>query len=64
MFRHTRDTLRQYYRLGLLDRDIPQRDVRDDAISLEPNREVPCIALSASTCGTFIVSPKSRNVKR
>jgi ERCC4-related helicase len=41
MFRHTRDTLRQYYRLGLLDRDIPQRDVRDDAISLEPNREVP-----------------------
>lgn len=41
MFRHTRDTLRQYYRLGLLDRDIAQRDVRDDAISLEPNREVP-----------------------
>ena len=41
MFRHTRDTLRQYYRLGLLDRDIPQRDVWDNAISLEPNREVP-----------------------
>jgi ERCC4-related helicase len=41
MFRHTRDTLRQYYRLGLLDRDIPHRDVWDDAISLEPNREVP-----------------------
>jgi ERCC4-related helicase len=41
MFRHTRDTLRQYYRLGLLDRDIPQRDVRDNAITLELNREVP-----------------------
>jgi len=41
MFRHTRDTLRHYYRLGLLDRDIPQRDVRDNAITLEPNREVP-----------------------
>ncbi|HBB35650.1 MAG TPA: helicase [Cyanobacteria bacterium UBA8803] len=41
MFRHTRDTLRQYYRLGLLNRDIPQRDVRDNAIILESNREVP-----------------------
>lgn len=41
MFRHTRDTLRQYYRLGLIDRDLPQRDVRDNAIALEPNREVP-----------------------
>ncbi|NEP59372.1 MAG: DEAD/DEAH box helicase family protein [Symploca sp. SIO2G7] len=41
MFRHTRDTLRQYYRLGLLNRDIPQRDVRDNAITLELNREVP-----------------------
>lgn len=41
MFRHTCDTLRQYYRLGLLDRDIPRRQVQDNAIALEPNREVP-----------------------
>jgi hypothetical protein len=39
MFRHTRDTLRQYYRLGLLERDIPQRLVEDKAITLEPKRE-------------------------
>jgi len=41
MFRHTRDTLRAYYRLGLLDRDVAQRHVCDEAISLEPLREVP-----------------------
>ncbi|WP_319421500.1 DEAD/DEAH box helicase [Pleurocapsa sp. FMAR1] len=41
MFRHTRDTLRQYYKLGILDRDIPRRTVSDNAIALEPNREVP-----------------------
>ena len=41
MFRHTRDTLRQYYQLGILDRDIPRRIVSDNAIVLEPNREVP-----------------------
>ncbi|MBT9313789.1 helicase-related protein [Leptothoe kymatousa] len=39
MFRHTRDTLRQYYRLGLLDRDVPHRQVIDHAITLEPDRE-------------------------
>ncbi len=39
MFRHTRNTLREYYRRGLLDRDIPQRDVQDQAIALEPHRE-------------------------
>jgi ERCC4-related helicase len=39
MFRHTRETLRQYYRLGLLDSDVPQRDVFDNAIALDPNRE-------------------------
>jgi SNF2 family DNA or RNA helicase len=39
MFRHTRDTLRQYYRRGLLDRDVPMREVQDNAIALEPNRE-------------------------
>ncbi len=39
MFRHTRDTLRQYYRRGLLDRDIPTRQVQDNAIVLEPTRE-------------------------
>ncbi len=41
MFRHTRETLRQYYKLGILDRDIPKRIVSDNAIALEPNREVP-----------------------
>ncbi|MBS9391453.1 MAG: DEAD/DEAH box helicase family protein [Dolichospermum sp. WA123] len=41
MFRHTRDTLRQYYQRGLLAQDIPQRNVQDNAISLEPQREVP-----------------------
>ena len=41
MFRHTRDTLRQYYKLGILDRDIPRRIVSDNAIALEPKREVP-----------------------
>ena len=41
MFRHTRDTLRQYFRSGLLERDIPTRVVQDNAITLEPQREVP-----------------------
>ncbi len=41
MFRHTRDTLRQYYQRGLLARDIPHRVVRDNAITLENKREVP-----------------------
>ena len=41
MFRHTRDTLRQYYRRGLLERDIPTRVVQDNAITLEQQREVP-----------------------
>ncbi|MDB9512841.1 helicase-related protein [Kamptonema animale CS-326] len=41
MFRHTRDTLREYYRHGLLDREIPERKVQDNAITLEPNREIP-----------------------
>jgi hypothetical protein len=39
MFRHTRDTLREYYRLGLLEKDVPRREVRDNAITLEPTRE-------------------------
>ncbi|HEY9863006.1 MAG TPA: helicase-related protein [Candidatus Obscuribacterales bacterium] len=41
MFRHTRDTLRQYYRRGILDQDIAQRLVQDNAITLEKNREIP-----------------------
>lgn len=40
MFRHTRDTLRQYYQRGMLDKDIPMRIVQDNAIALEPQREV------------------------
>lgn len=39
MFRHTRDTLREYYRLGLLEKDVPCREVCDNAITLEPTRE-------------------------
>jgi SNF2 family DNA or RNA helicase len=39
MFRHTRNTLREYYRRGLLERDVPQRVVHDQAIALEPERE-------------------------
>ncbi|MEG4418690.1 SNF2-related protein [Microcoleus sp. LAD1_D5] len=50
MFRHTRDTLRQYYQRGLLDRDIPHRVVRDNAITLENNREVP-LYLAVSNYG-------------
>ncbi|NJO64790.1 MAG: DEAD/DEAH box helicase family protein [Richelia sp. RM2_1_2] len=41
MFRHTRDTLRQYYQRGLLAKDIPIREVYDNAIALEPQREIP-----------------------
>lgn len=40
MFRHTRDTLRQYYRRGILKQDVPLREVWDNAIVLEANREV------------------------
>lgn len=39
MFRHTRDTLREYYQRGLLERDVPRREVYDDAVTLEPTRE-------------------------
>ncbi len=41
MFRHTRDTLRQYFRRGMLDKDVPVREVHDNAIVLESAREVP-----------------------
>ncbi|MBW4550426.1 MAG: DEAD/DEAH box helicase family protein [Aphanocapsa sp. GSE-SYN-MK-11-07L] len=41
MFRHTRDTLRQYFQRGLLARDVPTRVVQDNAITLEASREVP-----------------------
>lgn len=33
--------LRQYYRRGLLERDIPTRVVQDNAITLEQQREIP-----------------------
>jgi SNF2 family DNA or RNA helicase len=41
MFRHTRDTLREYYKRGILSKDIPTRKVFDQAIALEVIREVP-----------------------
>ena len=50
MFRHTRDTLRQYYKLGILDRDIPRRIVSDNAIDncikAVPVVERSCFCLS------------------
>jgi ERCC4-related helicase len=41
MFRHTRDTLREYYKRGILEQDIPRRVVFDQAITLDSVREVP-----------------------
>jgi SNF2 family DNA or RNA helicase len=41
MFRHTRDTLREYYQRGILTQDIPRRKVFDNAITLENSREAP-----------------------
>lgn len=41
MFRHTRDTLRQYYQKGIINSPIPVRKVFDNAIALEKQREVP-----------------------
>ena len=41
MFRHTRETLRSYYKHNIIDKDIPRRQVTDNAIALEKNREVP-----------------------
>jgi hypothetical protein len=41
MFRHTRDTLREYHRRGILTQAIPRREVFDNTITLEPKREVP-----------------------
>ncbi|NBD34107.1 MAG: DEAD/DEAH box helicase family protein [Cyanobacteria bacterium] len=41
MFRHTRDTLREYYKRGMLERDVPTREVQDNAINLETSREIP-----------------------
>ena len=46
MFRHTRDTLRQYYRRGLLAHDIPTRQVQDNAIVLEPNQRSGALSSS------------------
>ena len=39
MFRHTRDTLREYHKRGFLDKSVPTREVFDNAITLEPERE-------------------------
>ena len=39
MFRHTRETLREYYRRGIIKTDIPQREVFDNAIALNHHRE-------------------------
>jgi hypothetical protein len=41
MFRHTRDTLREYYRRGILKYPIPNRLVFDNAIVLNSTNEIP-----------------------
>ncbi|NCO73762.1 MAG: DEAD/DEAH box helicase family protein [Cyanobacteria bacterium] len=41
MFRHTRETLREYYRRGILKYPIPNRLVFDNAIILNPINEIP-----------------------
>ncbi|WP_373478328.1 DEAD/DEAH box helicase [Geminocystis sp.] len=41
MFRHTRETLREYYRRGILDKPIPNRIVFDNSIVLNPINEIP-----------------------
>ncbi|MFP3435572.1 hypothetical protein SB781_38070, partial [Paraburkholderia sp. SIMBA_061] len=33
--------LREYYKRGMLERDVPTREVQDNAINLETNREIP-----------------------
>lgn len=39
MHRNTRETLRQYFRQGLLDREPPRRDVKDVVYEFEDKRE-------------------------
>jgi ERCC4-related helicase len=39
MFRHTRDTLRQYFLRGLLSQPIPDREVQDIPVVLAPGNE-------------------------
>lgn len=41
MFRHTRETLREYYRRGILKYPIPNRLVFDNLIVLNPINEIP-----------------------
>lgn len=63
MFRHTRDTLRQYYKLGLLKRDIPQRHVQDNAITLEPSREIPLYVAVSNYARHFYRLAQKQNRK-
>ena len=63
MFRHTRDTLRHYYRLGLLKRDIPQRQVQDSAIALEASREIPLYVAVSDYVRHFYRLAQSQNRK-
>ncbi|MBE9190672.1 DEAD/DEAH box helicase [Gloeocapsopsis crepidinum LEGE 06123] len=63
MFRHTRDTLRQYYKLGLLKNDVPQRQVQDNAIALESNREVPLYVAVSDYVRHFYQLAQAQNRK-
>jgi ERCC4-related helicase len=63
MFRHTRDTLRQYYRLGVLAKDIPQREVWDVAITLEPLREADLYRSVSSYVRDFYRLAQKQNRK-
>ena len=63
MFRHTRDTLRQYHRLGVLAKDIPQREVWDVAITLEPKREAELYRSVSSYVRDFYRLAQKQNRK-
>lgn len=63
MFRHTRDTLRQYYRLGMLEQDVPIRIVCDNAIALEPQREIPLYSAVSQYVRDFYRLAQKKNRK-
>ncbi|WP_354635243.1 helicase-related protein [Planktothricoides raciborskii] len=63
MFRHTRDTLREYYKRGMLSQDIPQRVVQDNAIALESDREIPLYQAVSDYVRNFYKLAEKQNRK-
>ena len=63
MFRHTRDTLREYYKRGMLTQDIPQRVVQDNAIALESDREIPLYQAVSDYVRNFYKLAEKQNRK-